>query len=125
MKQVSFASETQFERLVRKKYNVYNSIFLNLPFKDISSVGMMIPLMAKYFNTCLQKGMEPVEIMDSYFGIIESTWEVSSSAEKAAIMQIAPSSSFQYQTWSSCARLKSISNTFSKKASWLAVASGM
>ena len=29
-----------------------------------------------------------LEIMDSYFGIIESTWEVSSSAEKAAIMQM-------------------------------------
>ena len=29
-----------------------------------------------------------LEIMDSYFGIIESTWEVSTSAEKAAIMQM-------------------------------------
>ena len=29
-----------------------------------------------------------LEIMDSYFGIIESTWDVSSSAEKAAIMQM-------------------------------------
>ena len=29
-----------------------------------------------------------LEIMDSYFGIIESTYEVSSSAEKAAIMQM-------------------------------------
>lgn len=29
-----------------------------------------------------------LEIMDSYFGIIESTYAVSSSAEKAAIMQM-------------------------------------
>jgi phosphoenolpyruvate carboxylase len=59
--------EKSFDQLVRKRYNVYNSIFLNLPFKDISSFGMQIPIMTRFFKERLENGIEPVEILEAYF----------------------------------------------------------
>ncbi len=56
-----------FDRWVRKKYNVYNSIFLNLPFKNVSHIGMMIPVMTAYIDASLDKGKDPDQIIDGYF----------------------------------------------------------
>ena len=39
----------EFEKLVKKKFNVYNSLFLNLPYPNISNIGMLIPLL---HNVC-------------------------------------------------------------------------
>jgi len=57
----------KFNQLVRNRYNLYNSIFLNLPFKDISRFGALIPVMTDYFQKGLENGKEPLEIVDSYF----------------------------------------------------------
>lgn len=67
MKQIAISNKKVFDQLVRKRYNVFNSIFLNLPFKDISSFGMQIPLMTRFFKGHLEKGNEPSEILNEYF----------------------------------------------------------
>ncbi|UCF65946.1 MAG: phosphoenolpyruvate carboxylase [bacterium] len=57
----------EFEKLVRNKYNVYNSIFLNLPFQKIKNVGILIPLI---YEACLQglhQVLDPMEILDAFF----------------------------------------------------------
>jgi len=69
MNQTAISNKNIFDQLVRKRYNVFNSIFLNLPFKDISSFGMQIPLMTKFFKDRLEKGNEPSEILNEYFGL--------------------------------------------------------
>ena len=56
-----------FDRWVRKRYNVYNSIFLNLPFENIGNIGIMIPVMSAYIASCLRKKMMPEEIIEGYF----------------------------------------------------------
>ena len=34
-----------FEKEVKNKFDVYNSLFLNLPFRKVSNIGMLIPLL--------------------------------------------------------------------------------
>ena len=59
--------DATFDLLVRKRYNVYNGIFLNLPFENISSTGMLISGMNEFIRTGLEKGKEPREILENYF----------------------------------------------------------
>ncbi|MEE4257934.1 MAG: phosphoenolpyruvate carboxylase, partial [Bacteroidales bacterium] len=56
-----------FNNWVRKKYNIYNGIFLNLPFEHIGNIGVMIPVMASYFQAGLDKGLDPQALMDGFF----------------------------------------------------------
>ena len=57
----------EFDKSVRNKFNVYNSLFLNLPFQGISNVGMLIPLMHHVCEKGLTGGKDPQEILDSFF----------------------------------------------------------
>jgi phosphoenolpyruvate carboxylase len=58
-----------FEKLVRNKFNVYNSLFLNLPYPNISNIGMLIPLLNNVCKNGLDTGKEPLETLDSFFSI--------------------------------------------------------
>jgi len=62
----SISKEKEFERSVKNKFNVYNSLFLNLPFRSISNIGMLIPLMQTIFKRELDSGSDPLTIMDSF-----------------------------------------------------------
>jgi phosphoenolpyruvate carboxylase len=59
----------EFDKTVRNKFNVYNSLFLNLPFQGISNVGMLIPLMHHVCKQGLETGKDPQEILDSFFSM--------------------------------------------------------
>lgn len=59
----------EFEKLVKNKFNVYNSLFLNLPYPNISNIGILIPLL---YNVCkhgLESEKDPLETLDSFFSI--------------------------------------------------------
>jgi len=57
----------EFHRSVRKKFKVYNSLFLNLPYSEIENVGMMIPLMYQQCERGLSNGLDPETILDQFF----------------------------------------------------------
>ncbi len=59
----------EFDKSVRNKFNVYNSLFLNLPFQGISNVGMLIPLMHHVCEKGLSEGKDPQEILDFFFSM--------------------------------------------------------
>ena len=59
--------ETAFEKLVQNKFNVYNSLFLNLPYQIIKKIGMLIPLLSHDCRRGLRSGKEPLDILDSFF----------------------------------------------------------
>ena len=59
----------EFDKSVRNKFNVYNSLFLNLPFQGISNIGMLIPLMHHVCSQGLNNGKDPKEILDSFFSM--------------------------------------------------------
>ncbi|MDB9954402.1 phosphoenolpyruvate carboxylase [Flavobacteriaceae bacterium] len=58
---------TRFNQNVLSKYQIYNSIFMTLPFDSITKTGALLPL---FFETC-QKGFanneDPTSIVNSFF----------------------------------------------------------
>lgn len=57
----------EFDKLVRNKFNLFNSLFLNLPYPNVSNVGILIPLLQKQSNEGLEAGKEPLTILDTFF----------------------------------------------------------
>ena len=72
-----------YEKLVKNKFNVYNSLFLNLPFKNISNTGILIPLLHRLSKEGLEAGKDPLEIMESFF---RTHANIASEAEKIDFM---------------------------------------
>ena len=73
----------EFDKSVRNKFNVYNSLFLNLPFQGISNVGMFLPLMHHICKQGLESGNEPMEILDAFFS---SNTSIKTEEEKIDFM---------------------------------------
>lgn len=57
----------EFKKSVNNKFNVYNSLFLNLPYRNIENVGMIIPLILDQCQKGLASGLNPKEILESFF----------------------------------------------------------
>ena len=57
----------EFKKSVNNKFNVYNSLFLNLPYRNIENVGMLIPLMLDQCQKGLKSGQNPKEILEAFF----------------------------------------------------------
>jgi len=57
----------EFQKSVRDKFNVYNNLFLSLPFREIRNTGDMIPLLQNKCREGLEAGRNPVDIMESFF----------------------------------------------------------
>ncbi|MBL1211761.1 MAG: phosphoenolpyruvate carboxylase [Ignavibacteriae bacterium] len=75
--------EKEFEKLVKNKFNVYNSLFLSLPFRKITNTGMIIPLMHHVCKQGLESGKDPLEILDSFF---DTNVNIHSEEEKIDFM---------------------------------------
>jgi phosphoenolpyruvate carboxylase len=58
-----------FENAVKKIFNVYNSLFLNLPFRKVSNIGTLIPLLHHACRHGLDRGKDPIEILDPFFSV--------------------------------------------------------
>ena len=55
----------EFKKSVRNKFEVYNSLFLNLPYTEGENVGILIPFLFQKSEEGLQSGMNPAEILDA------------------------------------------------------------
>lgn len=55
-----------FEREVLSKYNVYNSVFLTLPFDDINDTGSLLPLLNKFCQNGLEENQTPDDIITGF-----------------------------------------------------------
>lgn len=57
----------RFEQNILTKYQIYNSIFITLPFDNIRNTGELMPLLKTECEKGFAKGMTPVEIIDKFF----------------------------------------------------------
>ena len=57
----------EFKKSVTNKFNIYNSLFLSLPYKNVENVGMLIPLLLDQCEKGLKNGKDPQEILDTFF----------------------------------------------------------
>ncbi|MEO0403390.1 MAG: phosphoenolpyruvate carboxylase [Bacteroidota bacterium] len=59
--------QREFEDHVLTKYNIYNGLFLNLPYDQSSGVGEMIPLLLKKVTQGLEEQKTPSDILTEFF----------------------------------------------------------
>ena len=58
---------TRFKQNVMSKYQIYNSIFMTLPFDAITKTGVLLPL---FYETCkkgFEEGQNPTTIVETFF----------------------------------------------------------
>ena len=58
---------TRFNENVVSKYQIYNSLFMTLPFDSISNTGLLLPLFHDICNKGFSMGKNPTEIVDNFF----------------------------------------------------------
>ena len=57
----------RFDQQILSKFQIYNSIFITLPFDDISNTGELLPLFKNICENGFKKGLTPIEIIDGFF----------------------------------------------------------
>jgi len=73
----------EFESQVNNKFKLYNSLFLNLPYPNVSNIGILIPLLHKVCKQGLEEGKDPQETLDLFFSVHT---DLKSEAEKLDFM---------------------------------------
>ena len=56
----------RFNQNVASKYNIYNSIFITLPFDEINNTGVLLPLFAEFCEKGFKNNQSPEEIFDAF-----------------------------------------------------------
>ncbi|MCH7524230.1 MAG: phosphoenolpyruvate carboxylase [Bacteroidetes bacterium] len=57
----------RFKQNVLSKYNIYNSIFMTLPFDTITKTGVLLPLFHETCKKGFKNGDDPTTIVDTFF----------------------------------------------------------
>lgn len=57
----------EFKKSVTNKFNIYNSLFLTLPYRHIENVVMLVPLLFDQCEKGLKEGKTPQEILEIFF----------------------------------------------------------
>ncbi|MBC31605.1 MAG: phosphoenolpyruvate carboxylase [Muricauda sp.] len=57
----------EFKKSVTNRFNVYNSLFLNLPYTDMENVGILVPILLDQCEKGLKQGKDPQEILEVFF----------------------------------------------------------
>src|SRR5690606_13392529 len=58
---------TRFNQNVLAKYQIYNSIFMTLPFDTISKTGVLLPLFHETCKKGFEQGDDPTTIVETFF----------------------------------------------------------
>ncbi len=64
---MKFTKEERFDKHVLSRYQIYNSIFMTLPFDAITKTGVMLPLFQEVCETGFNEKLNPTEIVESFF----------------------------------------------------------
>ncbi len=73
----------EFDKSVRNTFNVYNSLFLNLPYTEGENVGILIPFLLQQSEKGLQEGKNPTQILEAFF---EAYTDARSEKERIDLM---------------------------------------
>ena len=73
----------RFNENVLAKYQIYNSIFMTLPFDTISKTGVLLPLFHEICKTGFENKKNPIEIVNEFF---EAYQQNPSEEEKISLL---------------------------------------
>lgn len=59
--------EEKFRQIVENKFQIYNSLFMSLPYDKMTNIGMLLPFLCEESRDGYQKGKTPVEIVEEFF----------------------------------------------------------
>ena len=62
----SLPKTERFNQNVLSKFNIYNSVFIKLPFDAIESTGVLLPLFSEVCDNGFKHNLSPVEIVNSF-----------------------------------------------------------
>ena len=57
----------KFRQLVENKFQIYNSLFMSLPYDKMSNIGMLLPFLYEESKLGYEAGKSPEEIVESFF----------------------------------------------------------
>ncbi len=57
-----------FQEAVVTKYNIFNSLFLSLPYRGVFQTGSLLPLLTQKCEEGFEKDMSPRQIIEHFFG---------------------------------------------------------
>jgi len=52
---------------LRKQFQIYNALFLNLSYEGANQIGDLIPILGKSANIHLKSGKDPISIVDEFY----------------------------------------------------------
>lgn len=58
---------SKFSNKVAAKYQIYNSLFLTLPFEEIANTGVLLPMLFQECQNGFKNQKNPTEIVDQFF----------------------------------------------------------
>jgi phosphoenolpyruvate carboxylase len=60
----------KFRQIVENKFQIYNSLFMSLPYDKMTNIGMLLPFLYEESRTGYEAGKTPEEIVEEFFKII-------------------------------------------------------
>lgn len=57
----------KFRQLVENKFQIYNSLFMSLPYDKMSNIGMLLPFLYEESKVGYEGGNSPEEIVEAFF----------------------------------------------------------
>ena len=57
----------RFDEQVLSRYQIYNSIFMTLPYDEISNTGVLLPLFQDICQRGFEKEKNPTQIVEEFF----------------------------------------------------------
>lgn len=57
----------KYQQIVSTRYHIYNSLFLNLPFKEVQRIGTLLPLLGQRCEEGFANNKTPTEIIHGFF----------------------------------------------------------
>jgi len=57
----------KFRQIVENKFQIYNSLFMSLPYDKMTNIGMLLPFLAEESREGYQLGKSPEEIVEEFF----------------------------------------------------------
>ncbi len=57
----------KFRQIVENKFQIYNSLFMSLPYDKMTNIGMLLPFLAEESREGYQQGRSPEEIVEEFF----------------------------------------------------------
>ena len=57
----------KFRQIVENKFQIYNSLFMSLPYDKMTNIGMLLPFLYEESKEGYQLGKSPEEIVEDFF----------------------------------------------------------